>query len=56
MEYKVTYNYPENDKYEFKTHWLTGCEIIGAESFLEAQNKFRKKYPVYVIRDIELLN
>lgn len=55
-EYKITYNYSHSAIYEDINHWLIGCKIIEAESFIEAQKEFEEKYPSYEIRDIELLN
>jgi hypothetical protein len=54
-EFKIKYNYKEEALHEERSHWLVGCEIISAETYIGARDKFKKKYPNCVISDIEIV-
>ena len=51
-EFKITYNYIIGD-YMRNPNWLIGCKIISAETYIGAQEKFKKECPELTIRNIE---
>jgi hypothetical protein len=54
-QFKIKYNYNKSDIYENEDHWLEGCYIVLADTYLEAQEKFHKKFPHNIIKDIEIV-
>jgi len=54
-QFKVQYNYSKSAIYENEDHWLEGCFILLADTYLEAQEKFYKKFPHNTIKDIEIV-
>ena len=54
-QFKISYNYSKDDSETLTQHWLVGCKIIEAETFLEAQEMWEKEHADKTIRDIELV-
>jgi hypothetical protein len=54
-QFKITYNYSSSETYEDTNHWLVGCEIVLAKTYMGAQKIFKKEHPDYQIKNIEIV-